>query len=100
MSKIQGYFKSKVYDKEVDLPIYRDITEYMRQEEKSIARKDQHRFIKPRILYWAYKNRYITNWDYSFYLSILSKGVNSVDELTYGQRFKFYEINGKVNSKL
>ena len=29
MSKIQGYFKSKVYDKEVDLPIYRGITEYM-----------------------------------------------------------------------
>ena len=100
MSKIQSYFKSKVYDKEVDLPIYKDITEYMRQEEKSLARKDQHRFIKPRILYWAYKNRYITSWDYSFYLSILSKNVESVDQLTYGQRFKFYEINGKVNSKL
>lgn len=81
-----------------NLPVYRTLTENMRQNERRLSNDFPHRYLPPRVVWWAWNNRYITAWEYSFYLSILDKP--KPRQLTVFQKTKFHSINRKVNKWL
>lgn len=81
-----------------NLPVYKDITESMRQKEKEASFKYPNRYLTPRVLCWAWKNSYITAWDYSFYLSILD--IPKPRKLSKQQKTKFHQVNSKVSKRL
>lgn len=99
MGNISSYKTVRHYGEDIEnLPIYATITEAQRKWEKARAKENPWRYIEPRILCWAWQNKYINAWDYRFYLNILSKP--KPRKLSEWQRNKFKNINTSINVSL